>query len=240
LGLLAPIATTAQPREDGEALKGTALFEALEHRETTRRFLPDPLPPPSLDALLWAAHGLNRGGQDARKRTAPASFGERTIRVYVAGSDGIRLDDPSSGRRDLVCRQDVRKKVSKLMKDRDAPIVLLLIGDRETLSRSATRTGYTLGEPMMTAILYADATAVAENVYLASAALSLGTGIVADLDPAFILSALGLDPGRFVPIFALPVGKPAPEPVHGAPPPGPTGPGLPGQGPVGLDESPQE
>jgi nitroreductase len=159
--------------------------------------------------------------------------------VCIVSSDGIRLDDPTSGRRDLVGRQDIRKKVSKLMEDRDAPVVLLLIGDRETLSRSSKRIGYTRSEPIMTAILYADAAVIAQNVYLAGVALGLGTGIVADLDTAFILSALGLDPGRFVPIFALPVGKPASEPVHGAPA-GPTDPGLPGRGPAGLDEALQE
>ncbi len=192
---------------DRPSLRNVSLYDALERRHTTRHFVPDAdLNPGVLQDILWAAEGVNRGARDERYRTSPSSFLTRTIRVYVLCSRGVFVHEPVTGTLSKISDRDIRYETSELWRDRQSPYLILLVGNLSTLDESARKAGWGLDRETRLRVLWADAAVIAENVYLACAALGVGTGIIAGLNEAAIRRALDLGEDE-VPVLAMTLGK---------------------------------
>ncbi|MGA0610813.1 SagB/ThcOx family dehydrogenase [Caldimonas sp. KR1-144] len=162
-----------------------ASFELLlKRRRSTRGFLPDALTLPSLSALLWAAFGINRierGG-----RTAPSAHDWQEIEVFAVLKEGSYRYDPRAHRLLLVKAEDLRALTGTQDFAASAPLNLIYVADR------ARMTGVRPNE--FEFLAGADAGCIAQNVYLAGAALDLAVVVRALIDRRALAAALGLAP----------------------------------------------
>jgi SagB-type dehydrogenase family enzyme len=171
-------------------------MDALAQRHSSREFRPDPLPLPVLSGLLWAAYGINRpdGG-----RTAPSAINAQEVDVYVALPDGAYRYDAKAHALQLVAHADVRRVTGYQDFVDDAALDLVFVADY-------SRAGLV---PVTMRESYASvaAGAIAQNVYLFSAANSLATVIRAWIDRDAIANALGLTHDQHV-LLSQTVGYP--------------------------------
>lgn len=181
-----------------------SLGDALANRRSTRKF--DVAREPTtaqLAALLWSAAGITRPEEthpQGGKRTAPSAFGSASIDVWVASAKGVHVYDPRGHRLVRASKEDLRAKLGGADWVKEAPLLLILVAD---LSRYPER----VPADQRRDYAWADATAAAENVYLAATALGLGTCFTVSSSP----ETAGLLEIRESqkPIVVLPVGYPA-------------------------------
>ncbi len=69
---------------------GLSLMQALDKRQSTRRFSDTALSQQEVSNLLWAAWGINR---DSGKRTVPTAHNKQAVAVYAAMDTGIWFYD---------------------------------------------------------------------------------------------------------------------------------------------------
>jgi SagB-type dehydrogenase family enzyme len=177
---------------------GMTLREALWRRESQREFAPDPLPRRVLGELLWAAAGINRpqlGG-----RTAPSAMNSQEVEVYVALAQGLFRYAPAAHELRLAVASDVRGVTGYQDFVDTAPLDIVYVADhsRMRLVPASQRAAYA----------FAAAGAMAQNVYLASAAAGLATVIRAWFDRDALARAMGLGADAQV-LLAQTVGQPA-------------------------------
>ena len=157
------------PRSSG----GTGLFEALGNRSSAVGADFDSMGEVSLENLstvLWAASGLNRPG---RGWTVPMAKGmEPYVRIYVAKSDGIFLYDWRNHALKEVSKEDVRGRIGRQNYIAKASCTLILVSDSAALSKEYK------DDDMAEEFAAVAAGAMAQNVYLASGALGIGTRYV--------------------------------------------------------------
>lgn len=174
-------AATSIPLPEPKTRGGMRLLEALSKRQSSRDFLPDPLPLPVLSGLLWAAYGQNRadGG-----RTAPSALNAQEVDVFVALPSGAYRYNAAAHRLDLVAGSDIRRVTGYQDFVDEAPLDLVFVADhtRMGLVPAAQREAYA----------YAASGAIAQNVYLYAASSGLGAVIRAWIDRNAIADALGL------------------------------------------------
>ena len=175
---------------------GAPLMETLARRRSTREFAPDPLPLPVLSGLLWAAYGVNR--QDGG-RTAPSALNAQEVDVYVALPGGAYCYNAKAHALHLAAAADVRRVTGYQDFVDDAALDLVFVADY-------SRFGMV---PVHVRESYASvaAGAIAQNVYLFSAANGLATVIRAWIDRDAIANALGLTHDQHV-LLAQTVGYP--------------------------------
>ncbi len=194
------------PRGDGvpvlalpaaERHGGLGLMDALSARRSSREFAPEPLPPPLLSALLWAAYGVNRpdGG-----RTAPSALNAQEVDVFAALPTGAYRYDAAANELRLVAANDLRRVTGYQDFVDQAPLDLVYVADHSRLRMVPVE--------HRTAYAYAAAGAIAQNVYLFAAANGLATVIRAWIDRAAIAEALGLSHDHQV-LLSQTVGYPA-------------------------------
>ena len=175
---------------------GLPLMEALSKRRSSREFSPDPLPPPVLSGLLWAAYGVNRpdGG-----RTAPSALNAQEVDVYVTLPAGAYRYDAAAHVLHLVAGRDVRRVTGYQDFVDDAALDLVFVADY----------AHTRLVPVAQRESYASvaAGAITQNVYLYAASNGLATVIRAWIDRAAIAEALGLAHDQQV-LLAQTVGYP--------------------------------
>ena len=100
--------------------RGVPIMEALEKRQSTRKFADRPLSLQDMSDMLWAANGINR--PDGR-RTAPSAMNNQGVRVYICLPHGCYTYDPHKQAMIPVSNQDARP-------DKNAPAVLILVADQ--------------------------------------------------------------------------------------------------------------
>ena len=187
-------ATIPLPKVDPHG--GMPLMEALAARRSTREFASDPLPLPTLGALLWAAYGINRpnGG-----RTAPTAINAQEIDVYAALPTGAYRYEAAANALTLVAATDVRRVTGYQDFVDEAPLDLVYVSDHTRLRMV----------PAGQRELYSSAAAgaICQNVYLCAAANGLATVIRAWIDRDAIAEALGLTHDQQV-LFSQTVGYP--------------------------------
>jgi len=180
---------------------GMSLAEALWKRRSVRAFSDKQVTREQLAFLLWAADGVNR--PDEKRRTVPSAWGMNGVSVYAVTADGAALYDPiehSLRPLESAKGKDLRPEVAKADFTRKAPLVLVLAVD-------FTKYGGKAGPDMLREFANCEAGSIAQNIYLAAAALGLGTVVTADARPE-AKAALGLAAdGRA--LYTLPVGHPA-------------------------------
>lgn len=182
------------------ALPVRATLEAtLRQRKSTRDVRPDALPLATLSALLWAAFGINRSGSGGR--TAPSAHNWQETTIYAVLSEGSYRYDASSHRLCLVKAQDLRHLTGTQSFVANAPLNLVYVADFARMPDVA---------PHEREFLAGVASGcIAQNVYLACAALGLGTVLRGLVDRRELAHALGLPPTQRI-TLAQSVGVPLP------------------------------
>jgi nitroreductase len=196
------------PAQDGEVIKlpapqtggGKPLMEALMLRQSSRGdFGPAVnVTQQQLSNLLWAANGVNR--PKGNFRTAPTAAGWNNIDIYVTTSDGLFIYDAAAHALKVVTKEDVRAKsgiegpAAGFMRQdfaKTAPCSLIYVADMEKTGGMKWE-----GEEVGATWSYANAAAIAQNVYLYCASEGLACILRAMIDPAQIAKTFNLRPGQ--------------------------------------------
>ena len=177
---------------------GKPLMEALKLRQSMRGgFGPAVnLTQQQLSDLLWAANGVNR--ERGNMRTAPTAAGWNNVDIYVTTSDGLFLYDAVAHSLNVIKKEDVRAtsglEGAGMMKQefaKTAPVSLVYVADMEKTGGMKWE-----GEDVGATWTYANAAAIAQNVYLYCASEGLACILRAMIDPAQIAKSFNLRPGQ--------------------------------------------
>ena len=179
------------------ALSAT-LSQALQQRRTMRAFATRELPLPVLSTLLWSAFGINR--PDDGGRTAPSAHNWQEMLDYAVLPEGAYCYEPHAHELLLTRADDLRATTGMQEFVAEAPLNLVYVADfaRMPDARGDERHFFA----------GADAGFIAQNVYLACAALGLATVVRGLVDRQRLAAALGLSPAQRVSL-AQSVGYPA-------------------------------
>ena len=203
-----PILSHAQ---DGDVIKlpapqttgGKPLMEALKLRQSSRgNFGPTVnLTQQQLSNMLWAANGVNR--EQGTFRTAPTAAGWNNIDIYVTTSDGLFVYDSQAHSLKVIKKEDVRAtsglegEAGGMMRQdfaKTAPVSLIYVADMDIPNRTGGMKW--AGEDVSATWTYANAAAIAQNVYLYCASEGLACILRAMIDPAQVSKSFNLRPGQ--------------------------------------------
>ena len=181
-----------------------SIEEALSKRHSLRSFAPHKrIESKDLAQVLWAMVCINR--EDSGKRTHPSAMAKYTVDVYVAMEKGLFKYEakahelqPLASNGDV--NHDLRTSLPKKDYVKEAPVLLILVGD---VSRLPDR----FPENLRWRWIHCEAGAMAQNLYLQSLSLGLGTCINAGFDAAYGKKALGLESAEQI-LYILPLGYP--------------------------------
>ncbi|MDR3134937.1 MAG: nitroreductase family protein [Deltaproteobacteria bacterium] len=186
---------------DPQTEGGIGIFEALKKRSSVAGgdFSLAEVTLGELSSVLWAASGLNRGQTGW---TVPMAEGlPPYVRIYVAGQDGTYLYDWAGHLLKEVSKENIKGKMGGHGFVAKAYYVLILTTDQEVLGQLLRGGGAQKGE--FANVLVG---AMTQDIYLAAAALSLGTRYIHSMNKEAVSAALGLGPGDY-PIALMPLGK---------------------------------
>jgi hypothetical protein len=174
------------------------LLQVLRDRKTSRDFATRALDRQMLADLLWAAYGVNRPGEG--KRTAPSAHDWQYIDIYVADAAGLYKYDARRPALDRVMTGDIRALTGIEEYAARAPVDLVYVADERKMDANL---------PADLRMLFGAATAgaICQNVYLYCAAMSLHTGVRADIERTALHKAMGLAPEQKI-LLAQSVGYP--------------------------------
>ena len=198
----AEIIELPDPKYDSE----TSVEEALLKRRSVRRYSGEPATLFEVSQLLWAAQGIT--DQTKGFRTAPSAGALYPLEVYiVAGNvngiqDGVYKYEIKEHKLRRILAGDKRRELcdaaldQSSVKDAAAVIVLSAVYERTTAK---------YGEK---GVKYANMEAghAAQNVYLQSASLNLGTVVVGAFDSEEVKNILNM-PEEESPLYLMPVGR---------------------------------
>lgn len=189
------------PRVDGSV----SLEHALAHRRSIRLFDPSPVSLAAISQLLWAAQGTT---DDRGFRTAPSAGALFPLEVFlVAGAvsgltPGIYHYETTAHRLMRVSTREIREQLAKAASDQrwiaEAPAILVLIANYDRTARKYGSRG--------ARYVQMEAGHAAQNVYLQSEALDLGTCMVGAFREESVKELLGLLTD-LEPLGLMPVGK---------------------------------
>ncbi|MBE0594947.1 MAG: SagB/ThcOx family dehydrogenase [Gemmatimonadales bacterium] len=191
----------------GDPAPAATLGSLLDARRSVREFSARPFELAEVARVLWAAIGVNR--PDGR-RTVPSAGALFPLELYVVAGDVAGLVDgvyryvPLEHALEPTADGDRRAALAQAALRQAwvgrAPVVLVVAAEYE-------RTTVKYGDR---GVRYAhmEVGGVAQNVYLQSAALGLGTTFVGAFDDEEVGEVLGL-PVAHRPLGLLPVGSPA-------------------------------
>jgi SagB-type dehydrogenase family enzyme len=185
------------------------VFEALKARRTSRAISGKKIALQILSDILWAAQGVNRvkgpfGGQGS---TAGSASNSQEISVYVAMETGTYLYDPESLRLAPVASGDIRAlAIGPEQQDAgaNAPVRLVYVADIDKFKTTAFDEPGLHDAEIQKSYYFVDTGLIAENVYLASAALGLASWFH-NCDKAALAKELKLKPHQR-PLFGQTVG----------------------------------
>jgi hypothetical protein len=178
---------------------GMSLFESLKKRSSAAGgdFPVAPVELEELSTILWAATGLNRGETGW---TVPMSKGlEPYCRVYVAQDEGVFLYDWRTNSLMEISQENIRAKVGSQNFVRTAPCILIVVADGKALSDN-------FNEKDAAEFAAAAAGAMTQDIYLAAAALEIGTRYIHSMNLDEIRRALSL-PEEDYPLCLMMLGK---------------------------------
>ena len=139
---------------------GMSLNEALNARQTVRKYKADMLTMPQISQLFWSAFGVNRA-DGSFKRTAPTARNCQEITLYMLTSKGAWAYAAKEHKMIQVSQKDLRKMAGRF----DAPIYVVIVSNSKLSGDSARSLHYAA----------MDVGYVSQNIYLAAAAMKLGT-----------------------------------------------------------------
>ena len=183
--------------------RGISVEEAIKNRRSVRDYSPEPLTLKELSQILWAAQGITSGD----KRSAPSAGMTYPLEIYVVVGNveglepGIYHYNPSEHEIEMVMKGDKRSELSKAALGQvwvqNAPVDLVFTAVYErTMSRYGER-----GKMYV----HMEAGHAAQNVYLQSESLGLGTVVVGAFSDSQVKQTLGLKKGS--PLYIMPLGR---------------------------------
>ncbi len=154
------------------------VFEALKIRRTSRSISGMKISLQILSDILWAAHGVNRlkGPFGGPGRTAASASNSQEICVYVSMEEGTYLYEPESHRLSPVAIGDSRTLAigpGQGKAGADAPIRLVYVVDIDKFKKAGFQEPGLYDPEIQKSYYFVDTGLIAQNVYLASAALGL-------------------------------------------------------------------
>jgi SagB-type dehydrogenase family enzyme len=175
---------------------GKPLMQALKLRQSTRGgYGPEEkLSLQTLSNLLWAADGVNR---PPSHRTAPSAVDWQNIDIYVATADGLFVYDAVKNELKVITKQDVRATsglegpAGPMKQDfaKTAPVSLVYVADMAKAKGMQWN-----GADVSMTWSYANAGAIAQNVYLFCASDGLACIVRALMDNNKVAEAFKLRP----------------------------------------------
>ena len=199
-----PTISLPAPRLKGEM----SLEEAILKRRSRRDFGDSPLTLREVSQILWAGQGITDA---AGLRAAPSAGALYPLDLYlVVGKQGVEgLGEgvyhylPQSHSLEPTVQGDVRQTLARLSLEQmfvaEAPLSLLITGEYERTTKKYGERGVRY--------VHMEAGHVAQNVYLQSEALGLGTVTMGAFQDEKISEALNLPPS-YRPLYLLPIGHP--------------------------------
>ena len=189
----------AEPLPAPEQSGGMPLFEALKKRSSAAGgdFSMAEVTREELSTILWAATGLNRGNNGW---TVPMSKGSMPYcRVYVAGADGIYLYQWRDHSLEKISDENIKAKIGRQSFVKKAYYSLIFVSDAELLEQFGS-------EEKKKEFADVAVGGMTQNVYLACAALKVGTRYIHSINSEEIVRALKLPEGD-KPIALMLLGK---------------------------------
>jgi SagB-type dehydrogenase family enzyme len=171
---------------------------ALSARRSSRSFRADELPLQVLADLLWAGFGVNR--PETGGRTAPSAYDVQDIQVYLTTASGVYRYQAPEHALLVLSADDLRARTGSQAFVAVAPLNLVYVSDGSRLSGVSAEDRERWP--------FAHAGCIAQNVYLACAALGLAAVVRSTLDRGALAAALGLPAGQTI-LLAQTVGVPA-------------------------------
>jgi len=184
--------------------------EALNRRHSVREYMDKPLELFKVSQLLWACGGRRLDAVTGATRTYPSAGGCYPLEIYlVAGrvtdlDPGVYRYDHKKHRLEIVMEGDIRVMLAraalgqKFIAGAPASIVITAVYKRTV--RVYGDRGYFRYVPM-------DAGHAAQNIYLESVALGLGTVAVGAFIDSKVLAVMGIE-GDEIPLYIFPFGYP--------------------------------
>jgi nitroreductase len=183
------------PKKDG----GQGIFALLEKRASGGRgdFPKGQISPEELSTILWAATGLNRGGNGW---TTPYASGKPPyVKIYVATPSGAFLYDWKAQALTEVTGKNVLGEISGDGFVKEASCVLVLVSDTSGL-------GPMPSPDFGTTLAYIASGAITQNIYLAAEALGISGRYMISLKADGVKRELKLGEGES-PLCIMPLGK---------------------------------
>lgn len=154
------------------------LFEALKKRRTCRSLSDKNIPLQILSDILWAAQGVNRtdGPFGDTGRTAGSASNSQEISIYVAKVEGVYLYEPDSHIITPITDVDIRTLAigpRQKISGTNAPVRLIYVTDIDKLKNAPLQEPGLFDAAVQKSYYFVDTGLIAQNVYLAAAALGL-------------------------------------------------------------------
>lgn len=174
------------------------IYEALKQRKTSRAINDKSIPLQILADILWAAQGINRlqGPFGGPGRTAGSASNSQEICVYVALQAGTYLYQPATHSLMPVAEGDIRPLAIGAGQDRfgsSAPARLIYVVDLDMYKSAGFPEPGLYDAEIQKSYYFVDTGLIAQNVYLAAAALGLSAWFHNCNKPA-LQKKLGLKP----------------------------------------------
>ena len=156
------------------------IFEALKMRRTSRAISAKSISLQILADILWAAQGVNRlrGPFGGPGRTAGSASNSQEILVYVVLEEGIFLYEPETHILTPVAAGDSRALaigVGQGDAGANAPVRLVYVVDIDRFKGAGFQEPGLYDAEIQKSYYFVDSGLIAQNVYLASAALGLAS-----------------------------------------------------------------
>ena len=191
-----------EPQRSGDV----SVEETMQQRRSVREYASTPLTVEEIGQLAWSAQGITDPSQGFR--TAPSAGATFPMEIYFlisnAGdlADGVYrylIDDHSL---EQVIERDLRDDLYRVALQQDAvtnaPVVMVITG---VLSRIEPHY-----HDRAMRYMYMEAGHVAQNIYLQSVPLEVGTVVIGAFSDDGVSEVLQLDGGEY-PLYILPIGK---------------------------------
>jgi len=183
-----------------------SIEEVLRKRESTRIYLDKELTLQQISYLLWAAQGM----RNSNHRVAPSAGGTYPIELYIVVRNvekvpqGVYKYVPKNHVLVKILKDDIREKLcdatlgQKSVENAPAVIIICAVYERTTAKYGERGERY----------VHMEAGHVAQNVYLQTAALNLGTVVIGAFDDATVQKAISAKPEE-KPLYIMPLGRKA-------------------------------
>ncbi len=187
----------------------TSLEEAIANRRSRRDFKDQPLSQKQISQLLWSAQGITDKNQGFR--TAPSAGALYPLEIYIVVKDkgagelnsGVYHYLPESHALEMTASTDLSRNLAKACLNQsfigDAPVSLVITAEYSRVTNKYGDRGQQY--------VQMEAGHAAQNVYLQSESLGLGTVTVGAFNNNEIVNLLQIPP-EYEPLYVIPIGYP--------------------------------